>query len=106
MMFERSDLITELRGHEVDVIEKRSVYGQHESTVLQMRRELSNIQETAKELEMKYRSDKRVKYELDECKNDEKEKLSTLKGLESNQEMANLLLEIKGALFYSWMNII
>ena len=95
MMFERSDLITELRGHEVDVIEKRSVYGQHESTVLQMRRELSNIQETAKELEMKYRSDKRVKYELDECKNDEKEKLSTLKGLESNQRWRTFSLKLK-----------
>mgnify|MGYP003385965004 FL=1 len=96
MIYDKSSLTSELREQEVDMIEKRSTYGQHEAVLLQLRAELGTLQANLQSLEVKVQTDKRVKYELEEHKKDEKKQLSLLEAKETNKEMANLLFEIKG----------
>jgi hypothetical protein len=96
MLLDKNFLTAELGEQEADMIEKRNTYGQHEAVVLKLRAELSTLQTSRRALEVKLQTDKRVKYELDEHKKDEKKQLSNLEEKETNAEMANLLFEIKG----------
>jgi NADH:ubiquinone oxidoreductase subunit D len=96
MMYDKNALSFELREQEVDMIEKRNTYGQYDVNVLELRNELSILQNSIRDLEVKVLTDERARHELNESKQDAKNKLSALEEKETNKEMANLLIEIKG----------
>jgi hypothetical protein len=96
MMLDKTSLTNELREQDVDMIEKRNTYGQHEAALLKLREDLSALRTSLHSLEVQFLTDKRVKYELEEHKKDEKKLFSALERKETNKEMIQLLSEIKG----------
>ena len=83
MIHDKNTLTSTLREQEVDLIEKRSVYGQHEADVLRLRSVLSDLRSSIQALEAKVQTDKRVKYDLEKVKKDEKKQMSVLEDKET-----------------------
>jgi hypothetical protein len=104
MIHHKSTLTSEIGEQEVALIEKRSMYGQHESIVLNRRENLASLQISIQALETKVLTDKRVQYELDKLKTEENDQNAALEKLESNEAMANLRHEIKGRYSYFFKN--